>query len=63
MNIYRVYGLKEAAKDLYGRLGQEGEWVKGLPASACIECGECEPKCPQHIPIIEQLREVAAALG
>jgi len=63
MNIYRVYGLKEAAKDLYGRLGQEGEWVKGFPASACIECGECEPKCPQHIPIIEQLREVAAALG
>ena len=32
-------------------------------ATTCIECGECEPKCPQDIPIRERLKEVAAALG
>jgi len=34
-----------------------------LQADACIECGECEEKCPQHIPIIEQLKETHEALG
>jgi predicted aldo/keto reductase-like oxidoreductase len=26
-------------------------------AANCVECGECEEKCPQHIEIIENLRE------
>jgi hypothetical protein len=31
-------------------------------ASACSECGECEEKCPQHIPIREELKKVHNAL-
>ena len=30
-------------------------------ASACIDCGLCEEICPQHLPIRDLLRDVAAA--
>ena len=63
MNYHRLYGLKEFAGQAYGNLGKPGQWVKGQPASACLECGECEPKCPQKIPIMAQLKEVARTLG
>jgi uncharacterized protein len=32
-------------------------------ASACIECGECEEKCPQHLPIREELKNVHERLS
>ncbi|MEA3339344.1 MAG: aldo/keto reductase [Chloroflexota bacterium] len=32
-------------------------------ASACIQCAECEEKCPQNIPISELMERVHAALG
>lgn len=63
MNYYRVYGLAEYARQAYAQLGRPGSWIKGLKAEACVQCGECEPKCPQHIPIMKQLEEVAEALG
>jgi len=58
MNYLRVYGLGEYARHEYARLVREHK-----SAVVCEECGECEPKCPQHIPIVAQLKETAAEFG
>ncbi|MCL4514683.1 MAG: 4Fe-4S dicluster domain-containing protein, partial [Firmicutes bacterium] len=63
MNYHRVYGLKDYAREAYGRLGQPDNFVKGEKAESCLECGECETKCPQKLHIIHQLKEVARVLG
>jgi uncharacterized protein len=69
MNWYRVWGMEEAARKAYAALSPQGAWtpyagfIQGKKAEDCLECGECESKCPQNIPIIAQLQEVARVLG
>ena len=60
-NRGRVYGLWQDAKNAYANIGKF-DWTKGAKADACVECGECEKKCPQKIPVIAQLREARKAL-
>ncbi len=60
-NLGQVYGLWEYAKDNYATF-PGSPWIGGKQADACIECGECETKCPQNIQIREQLKLAHAAL-
>ncbi|MBC3797024.1 aldo/keto reductase [Acetobacterium tundrae] len=46
---YRRYDLEEWALDRYRSFVAN--------ASACIECGECEPRCPYNLPIREMLKK------
>ncbi|HUT82953.1 MAG TPA: aldo/keto reductase [Candidatus Bathyarchaeia archaeon] len=58
----QVYGDMERGKLYYSKIG-EPDWPPGKQADACIECGECEPKCPQKIPIIDQLKKAHEILN
>lgn len=44
------YGLEAWAKERYAS--------QAINASACIKCGECEPKCPYDLPIRDMLERV-----
>lgn len=55
-NAY-VYELAEENRDSYRRLLEET-----TDASQCIACGHCEEVCPQHLPVIEDLRRAHAYL-
>jgi len=63
-NYHRLYGIEEAARGLYAALAPDGPpWSRSAKADTCQECGECESKCPQHLPIMERLKEAHAVLG
>ena len=62
MNYYKVFHAYGYAINSYGLIGKL-DFLPGKRASECTECGECEPKCPQDIPIIAQLKETAETLG
>lgn len=65
--IPKYFSLYNADKQEVKEKGwtPQGEYYDRLTkvfgkASACVSCGQCEKVCPQHLPIIENLKEVAA---
>ena len=66
VDIPGVFGLYNEGKMFEGfKQPQRGYMFTknaGKDASHCIECGACEKKCPQHINIIQQLKNSHEAL-
>lgn len=58
INTLRRYPDDWRSKNFYsGLITRSGK------ASDCIGCGQCEGVCPQHLPIIELLKEASEILG
>ncbi len=57
-----VYGLKDLAKNTWnGYLNNEKE--PGVSPDACVNCGYCERKCPQHLKVRDLLKKVQGVLS
>jgi predicted aldo/keto reductase-like oxidoreductase len=62
-NRGHMYDDTEQTRQIYSMF--LGGFFDGTPhyASLCEECGECEEKCPQSLPIRENLKKVVEYLG
>ncbi|HUK14129.1 MAG TPA: aldo/keto reductase [Thermoanaerobaculaceae bacterium] len=59
VNTTAMFDSRRATSALYRALLVS----RGVAADACLECGECVPKCPQGIPIPDALRDAHELLG
>lgn len=59
---HNVYGLSELAKKTFDNYVND-EKNPGATSDACINCGYCERKCPQHLKVRELLKKVEGVLG
>ncbi len=57
-NTQLIFGAAEKGEKDYERAVQEGG-----AASDCIQCGQCESVCPQHLNVTEYLKECARVFG
>lgn len=57
-NNAMMYGEQERGQRTY-----ENQISEVNQADACIECGECESLCPQHLTIIDYLKDAHAYLS
>lgn len=53
-----VYELKEENQKRYKKFQEENK-----DATHCVECGQCENVCPQHLPVIDDLKRANTFLA
>lgn len=57
VNTMRLYHDEFRPKNFY-----KGVVERSAKASDCIACGQCESVCPQHLPVIDLLKEASGLL-
>ncbi|MBF0273966.1 MAG: aldo/keto reductase [Nitrospinae bacterium] len=57
IDIKKVSGEQEEKQFYYWHKDRNS--FQGIEADKCTECGVCEEKCTQHLPIIDRLKEVS----
>jgi len=61
-DLFKIYNneiIYEGKDDARNRFNNH---IKNQPKpSACVQCGQCEAACPQHLPVMELLERVSGA--
>ncbi|MBQ2944070.1 MAG: aldo/keto reductase [Ruminococcus sp.] len=58
--IFSLYNGKKTLKEGCAREDYNRIFTDRAKASSCIECGNCESACPQHLPIRSLLKEAVS---
>ena len=62
-DVFKAYEMYTAYPDHLRGMGMD--LYSSLPVSpeACVQCGECEERCPAHLPVRERLKMVTEAFA
>lgn len=56
-NLAVAYDMNSFGQYRYGMFERAGHWFPGRKGSRCTDCGDCLPRCPEHLDIPTLLRD------
>ncbi|MBF0448283.1 MAG: aldo/keto reductase [Magnetococcales bacterium] len=61
-HLNQTLDMDHYGKYRYGLMTPGSHWIPGAKGNTCDKCGDCLPRCPQQIPIPDQLFQAHNAL-
>jgi uncharacterized protein len=62
-NLAVAYDMQAFGQYRYGMFENAGHWFAGRKGDKCTDCGDCLPRCPEHLPIPNLLRDAHRRLA